>query len=85
MNKANRKDLIDANVILLKFDPNRQLLGRCDIETWQMTSKNNREPLPSPQNYVCDFIAIQSFELELPTGNAQIKAKSLDFRPIEKE
>ena len=44
MNKTNLGDLIAATslVILLKFDSNHRFFSLCDIETWRMTSKNNR-------------------------------------------
>ena len=52
-NKANLRDLITATsqVILIKSDPNpwnRWFFSLCDLEICQMTSQNNREPLPCP-------------------------------------
>ena len=42
--KANLKDLVAATglVILFKLDWNHQLISQCDLETWWMTSKNNK-------------------------------------------
>ena len=49
LNKANLRVLIAVTglVILPKLDPNPNF-GRCDTDIWQMTSKNNKEPLPCP-------------------------------------
>ena len=47
MNKANLRDLIAANglVILLKLNSNHWFFGPCDLEIWWMNPKNNRAPL----------------------------------------
>ena len=43
-NKANLRDLIAVTglVILLKLDWNHWLFSPCDLEIWQMTSRNNK-------------------------------------------
>ena len=45
--KANLGDLVAATglVILLKLDSNLRFSSLCDLDTWWMTSKNNRAPL----------------------------------------
>ena len=50
INKANLRDLkaVTSIVILLKLDSNQiefKSFSPCDLEIWQMTSKNNRAPL----------------------------------------
>ena len=47
MNKANLRDLIAATSLkfCLKLDSNHPFFGRCDLQIWWMTSKNNRAPL----------------------------------------
>ena len=63
---------VTGQVILLKSDPNpwnRRLLGPCDLELWQTTSNNYREPLPCSYNRCVPFdshpwIQIIVFRLE---------------------
>ena len=63
------------------------------LEIWQMTSKNNREPLLAaeskigyrfhdPGSYVYHFVAICEFKLQLSSGKAEIRAKWSTFRPV---
>ena len=48
----------------------------CDLETWKMTSKNNRAPLYATSSFVHHFVAIGEFKLDLQFGNPQFGSKS---------
>ena len=84
-NNANLRDLITAVglVILLKSNQNRRSFGFCDLETWWMTSKKIiGNIVHAPRRYVCHFIAIREFKLDLSSGNVLVGAKSSIFRPV---
>ena len=61
----------------LKWNPNR-FFSWCDLEIWQLTAGN---VLHAPSSYVCHFIVMYEFKLELSSGEAQIRAKSSIFWP----
>ena len=54
--QQGKSDGLDSTTgILPKSAPNHQVFGPCDLEIWQMTSKNNREALPCPQKLCVSF------------------------------
>ena len=81
IDKANLRDLIAATglVILLKLDSNFDFFYLCDLKIWWMTSKNNRAPFNITSSFVQYFKAIGEFQLELKSGNAQFRSKSVIF------
>ena len=46
----------------------------CDLEIWRMTLKNNSYATSS---FVNHFVAVGEFKLELQSGNAQFRSKSI--------
>ena len=50
---------------------NRPFFVAYDLEIWQMTLKNNKDPLLSTSSFVHNFVAIGEFKLELQSGNIQ--------------
>ena len=70
LNEANLRDLIAMTglVILLKSYPNtwnRRVLDQRDLEIWQMTSLNDREPLPCSWKLCVSYDSISEFKLEI--------------------
>ena len=51
------------------------LFGLCDLEIGPMALKNNRDFFHAPFSFVCHFIAIIAFNLDLQSENAQIGSK----------
>ena len=66
-------------VILPKSISNRQFFGPCDLEIWQMTSKNSRDHFHAHRSYACHFIAIWEFKLELPCGKRSSQRQIFSF------
>ena len=81
-NKANLRDLIAVTVllILLKSDPNRFF---CSCENFTDDQKKTLGNLfHPPWSYVCHFIAIHEFKMELQSRNTQFGSKWNFFSPL---
>ena len=62
----------------LNTGQNQQLFVPCDLEIWWMTVKNNRASLlDTASSFVHNFIAISEFKLELQSGKANFRSKSM--------
>ena len=66
----------------LKSDQNRQFFGPCDLQIWQMTLKTTGHLFHAPRSFMCHFIVIGEFKLELLSGNTQIGSKSYILQPV---
>ena len=81
------RDLIAASglIILPKSDPNRDWFF-WPVWPWNLmddlTIKTIGNLFHAPSNYVCHFHSHREFEFELPSGNAEITAKSEVFRTV---
>ena len=82
-NKVNLRDSIAATglVILPKLDPNPFFTSvTLQFDGWPRNTIGNI--FLALRSSVCHFVALRSLELESPTENAQIWAKSLAFHPV---
>ena len=68
-------------VILPRLDPNRQLFGRCDFEIWQMTMKNNREPLPCSLKLCVSFHSHPIIWIGATNRKRSNQGQSVSFSP----
>ena len=77
-NMANLRDLIAATdlVILTKFDQIVTFLAGVTLKFDGWSRKTIGNLFLAPKTYVCHFVPIQLFKLELTTGNTQIGSKS---------
>ena len=81
VNKANLRELIAATglVILLKFDPNHRLFSPFDLESWCMTSKNDRAPLLYYIKLCVSFQIHRWIQTEVTLRKLSIRVKIGDF------
>ena len=66
----------------LNSGQNRQFFVLCHLEIWWMTLENNRAPLLYYISFVHHFKSMGEFKLELQSGNAQFRTKSVIFCPV---
>ena len=81
-NKANLRDLIASISSVIQNEIQIDLSDCLTLKFDRWPGKTIGNLFQAPKSFVCHFIAIHEFKLELSSGNTQIGAKSSIFQPL---